>query len=109
MMRPELLNRIDKIIVFRALTKKDALKILDLQLDDLRTRLLKKGIGLQVSPKAKQYLMEQGYDALNGARPMRRLLQETLEDAIAGGMLDESYHTGDVVTVNTKKTKTVKT
>ncbi len=103
MMRPELLNRIDKVIVFRALTKKDALKILDLQLEDLRARLIKKGIGLQVSPKAKQYLIEQGYDAHNGARPMRRLLQETLEDAIAAGLLDDSYHTGDVVTVNTKK------
>ncbi len=105
MMRPELLNRIDKIIVFRALTKKDALRILDLQLDDLRARLLKKGIGLQVSPKAKQYLLEQGYDAHNGARPMRRLLQETLEDAIAAGLLDDVYHTGDVVTVNAKRTK----
>jgi ATP-dependent Clp protease ATP-binding subunit ClpC len=105
MMRPELLNRIDKTIVFRALTRKDALKILDIQLDDLRARLLKKGIGLQVSPKAKQYLIEQGYDALNGARPMRRLLQETLEDAIAGGLLEDNYHTGDVVTVNTKKSQ----
>jgi ATP-dependent Clp protease ATP-binding subunit ClpB len=47
--------------------------------------------------------MEQGYDALNGARPMRRLLQETLEDAIAAGLLEDSYHTGDVVTVNTRK------
>jgi ATP-dependent Clp protease ATP-binding subunit ClpC len=105
MMRPELLNRIDKVIVFRALTKKDALKILDLQLEDLRARLIKKGIGLQVSPKAKDYLIERGYDAHNGARPMRRLLQETLEDAIAAGLLEENYHTGDVVTVNTKKTK----
>ena len=105
MMRPELLNRIDKTIVFRALTRKDALKILDIQLEDLRSRLLRKGIGLQVSPKAKQHLMERGYDALNGARPMRRLLQETLEDAIAGGLLEENYHTGDVVTVNTKKGK----
>ena len=96
MMRPELLNRIDKIIVFRALTKKDALKILDLQLEDLRSRLVKKGIGLQVTKAAKQYLMEQGYDAHNGARPMRRLLQETLEDAIAAGLLDDSYHKGDV-------------
>jgi ATP-dependent Clp protease ATP-binding subunit ClpC len=104
LMRPELLNRIDKVIVFRALTKKDALKILDIQLEDLRTRIVKKGIGLQVSPKAKLYLLERGYDALNGARPMRRLLQETLEDAIAGGMLEDNYHTGDVVTVNTKKT-----
>jgi len=105
MMRPELLNRIDKTIVFRALTRKNALKILDIQLEDLRSRLVKKGIGLEVSPKAKQYLMEQGYDAHNGARPMRRLLQETLEDAIAGGLLEDNYHTGDVVTVNTKKTK----
>src|SRR2546425_5567194 len=47
-----------KTIVFRALTRKDALRILDIQLDDLRSRLLKKGIGLQVSPKAKQYLIE---------------------------------------------------
>jgi ATP-dependent Clp protease ATP-binding subunit ClpC len=105
MMRPELLNRIDKMIVFRALTKKDALKILDIQLDDLRSRLIKKGIGLQVSPKAKEYLMERGYDALNGARPMRRLLQETLEDAIAAGLLEDNYHTGDVVTVNAKRGK----
>jgi ATP-dependent Clp protease ATP-binding subunit ClpC len=103
MMRPELLNRIDKIIVFRALTKKDALRILDIQLEDLRSRLIKKGIGLQVSPKAKQFLLERGYDALNGARPMRRLLQETLEDAIAAGLLEDEYRTGDVVTVNTKK------
>jgi ATP-dependent Clp protease ATP-binding subunit ClpC len=102
-MRPELLNRIDKIIVFRALTKKDALRILDLQLDDLRSRLVKKGIGLSVSKAAKEHLLEQGYDALNGARPMRRLLQETLEDAIAAGMLDDSYHKGDVVNVGTKK------
>jgi ATP-dependent Clp protease ATP-binding subunit ClpC len=105
MMRPELLNRIDKVIVFRALTKKDALHILDLQLEDLRSRLVKKGIGLQVSPKAKDYLMERGYDALNGARPMRRLIQETLEDAIAAGLLEDNYHTGDVVTVNTRKDK----
>lgn len=104
-MRPELLNRIDKIIVFRALTRKDALKILDIQLDDLRDRLVKKGIGLQVSKNAKQYLLEQGYDSHNGARPMRRLIQETLEDAIAAGLLDESYHKGDVVTVKAQKTR----
>jgi ATP-dependent Clp protease ATP-binding subunit ClpC len=103
MMRPELLNRIDKVIVFRALTKKDALKILDLQLEDLRARLVKKGIGLQVNSAAKEVLLEKGYDAHNGARPMRRLLQETLEDAIAAGLLDDSYHKGDVVTVSAKK------
>jgi ATP-dependent Clp protease ATP-binding subunit ClpC len=104
-MRPELLNRIDKVIVFRALTKKDALKILDLQLEDLRSRLVKKGLGLSVTKAAKEYLMEKGYDAHNGARPMRRLLQETLEDAIAAGLLDDSYHKGDLVTVTTKRQK----
>jgi ATP-dependent Clp protease ATP-binding subunit ClpC len=103
MMRPELLNRIDKVIVFRALTKNDALKILDLQLEDLRARLVKKGIGLEVTKAAKQYLLEQGYDTHNGARPMRRLLQETLEDAIAGGMLSEDYQKGDIVNVGAKK------
>ncbi len=108
MMRPELLNRIDKVIVFRALTKNDALKILDLQLDDLRARLVKKGIGLQVTKAAKEYLLEQGYDAHNGARPMRRLLQETLEDSIAGGMLSEDYQKGDIVNVSAKKTPKAK-
>lgn len=103
MMRPELLNRIDKVIVFRALTKKDALKILDLQLEDLRSRLVKKGIGLQVNRAAKDYLLDKGYDALNGARPMRRLLQETLEDAIAAGLLEDAFHKGDVVSVAVKK------
>ena len=104
MMRPELLNRIDKVVVFRALSKKDALKILDLQLDDLRARLVKRGIGLYVNKAAKQHLLEQGYDMHNGARPMRRLLQETLEDAIAAGLLEDSYHKGDIVSVSAKKT-----
>ncbi|HVX58416.1 MAG TPA: ATP-dependent Clp protease ATP-binding subunit [Candidatus Saccharimonadales bacterium] len=103
MMRPELLNRIDKVIVFRALTKKDALAILDLQLDDLRSRLVKRGIGLEVDKTAKEYLLEHGYDAHNGARPMRRLIQETVEDAIAAGLLDESYHKGDIVKVSTQR------
>jgi ATP-dependent Clp protease ATP-binding subunit ClpA len=65
--------------------------------------LVKKGIGLSVSKLAKEYLLEDGNDAMNGARPMRRLLQETLEDAIAAGLLEDSYHKGDVVTVTTKK------
>ena len=102
MMRPELLNRIDKTIVFRALTKKDALRILDLQIADLADRLVKKGVSLKVSTTAKQHLLEQGYDALNGARPMRRLLQETLEDNIAAGLIDETYQKGDVVNVGAR-------
>lgn len=76
------------------------MKILDLQLDELRKRLIKKGIGLEVTTLAKQKLLEDGYDAKNGARPMRRLLQETLEDKIATGLLDESYQKGDIIRVS---------
>jgi ATP-dependent Clp protease ATP-binding subunit ClpC len=102
-MRPELLNRIDKSIVFRALTQKDIFKIIDLQVDDLRTRLQKKGIGLELTTAGKQYLLEHGYDAKNGVRPLRRLIQDTLEDHIALQLLDEQYTTGDIVKVSAKK------
>jgi len=101
-MRPELLNRIDKMIVFRALTKKDALRILDLQIDELRQRLVKHGLGLEVRPTAKQHILEEGYDAHNGVRPLRRLLQDTIEDHIALEMLESQYGKGDIVEVGVK-------
>ncbi len=103
MMRPELLNRIDKTIVFRALTKKDILRIIDLQLDDLRTRLSKQGVGLEVSPPAKQHLLEQGYDAKNGVRPLRRLIQDTIEDHVALELLGEKLTKGHILQVAAKK------
>ncbi len=99
MMRPELLNRIDKMIVFRALTKKDVIRILDLQLDELRQRLVKHGLGLDVSSSAKKHLLKQGYDAHNGVRPMRRLLQDTIEDHVALELLDSKYQKGDIIKV----------
>ena len=101
-MRPELLNRIDKVVVFRGLTKKDVLSILDLQLEELRKRLVKQGLGLQVTPAAKQYLLEHGYDAHNGVRPMRRLIEDTIEDHIAFKILDEAYQKGQIVQIASK-------
>jgi ATP-dependent Clp protease ATP-binding subunit ClpC len=103
MMRPELLNRIDKVIVFRALTKLDVLKILDLQLQELRDRLVKHGLGLNITAQAKQHLLENGYDSHNGVRPMRRLIQDTLEDQIATELLNEKYQKGIIVQVGAKK------
>jgi ATP-dependent Clp protease ATP-binding subunit ClpC len=103
MMRPELLNRIDKTIVFHALTKKNIAEILELQVKELQDRLVKRGIRIKLTPKAKQYMLEHGYDQQNGVRPMRRLLQDTLEDQLAGGLLSEDYRTGDVIEVGTKK------
>jgi len=101
-MRPELLNRIDKTVVFRALTKKDALKILDLQIEELRQRLVKHGLGLEIKQAAKQHLLEDGYDPHNGVRPLRRLLQDTIEDHIALEMLEDQYHKGHIVEVGVK-------
>lgn len=101
MLRPELLNRIDKVLVFRALTKKNIVKILDLQIAELQERLFKKGIAIKVSPRAKEYFISHGYDALNGVRPMRRLLQDTLEDHIATSLLGGDYGKGDIVEVGT--------
>lgn len=102
-MRPELLNRIDKIVVFRALTKKDIFHIIDLQADELRTRLRKHGLGLQMSAAAKQYLLEHGYDAHNGVRPLRRLMQDTIEDHVALELLNSAYTKGHIVHVTTQK------
>jgi len=104
-LRPELLNRIDKTIVFRALTKKDIHHIIDLQIDELRARLQKQGIGVQLNMPAKQYLLDNGYDAKNGVRPLRRLIQDTIEDYIAVGLLEDKYPKGTIVHVGVKNGK----
>lgn len=105
MMRPELLNRIDKTVVFRALTKQEITRILDLQISELSERLLRQGLAIKIKPAAKKLLVEQGYDAQNGVRPMRRLLQETLEDEISNGLLKGIYQKGMLITVSVKSGK----
>ncbi len=100
--RPEFLNRIDRIVVFRALSKPDAKKILDLQLADLQRRLNEQKITIKVSPSAKEYLVEQGYDIDQGARPMRRAIQDLVEDPLAQGILSGSFKAGDTVVVNSR-------
>ena len=103
LMRPELINRLDKIIVFKALTKQEANKILDLQLAELSKRLERKGIGVSVQAAAKKILLDKGYDASNGVRPLRRIIQDMVEDEIADGLLDERYEKGDIIRVTANK------
>jgi len=105
LLRPELLNRIDKTIVFRALTHKDIYRIIDLQIDELKARLQRKGLSLQLSTGAKQYLLENGYDAKNGVRPLRRLIQDTIEDHLSLELLDEKYVKGDIIQVASKNSQ----
>ncbi len=102
-MRPEFLNRIDKIVVFRALTKKDIYRIIDLQIDELNKRLQKKGMAVRLTPATKQYLLEHGYDPKNGVRPLRRLIQDTVEDHIATELLNETYQKGDIINIGAQK------
>ncbi len=101
-LRPELLNRIDKVIVFRGLTRKDIYRIIDLQIDELKKRLQKHAITVRLTSKAKQYLLEHGYDAKNGVRPLRRLIQDTIEDQMATELLDDKYSKGDVIHVGSR-------
>ena len=103
MMRPELINRFDGIIVFRALTRAEVGKIFDLLIDELRTRINRKGLGLTVDRSAKKWFIDRGYDTKNGARPLRRVIQNNLEHMIADGLLAEEYHKGDVIEVGVEK------
>jgi ATP-dependent Clp protease ATP-binding subunit ClpC len=101
-MRPEFLNRIDKTIVFRALTKKDIFRIVDLQIAELGTRIRRQGLGIQITTAGKQYLLDHGYDAKNGVRPLRRLIQDEIEDHLAEALLSDSYQKGDIISISVK-------
>ena len=97
--RPEFLNRIDAQIVFKTLSQTDIKKILALQLAGLQRRLDEQQIKLRVTPSARFLLMEKGYDMRQGARPMRRAIQDLVEDPLATGLLNHSVKEGDTVTV----------
>ena len=102
-MRPELLNRFDAIVTFRALTHKEVGKIFDNLVAELQDRLARKGVRLVIKPSAKRLLIQKGYDEKMGARPLRRALQDELEHKIADGILAGSYEKGSILEVNTKK------
>jgi len=85
--RPELLNRFDETIVFRKLDKKDAVAILEIEIDALRERLAAAGIKLQLPKKSVEFLAEKGYDSALGARPLRRTIRKYLEDPLAEKIL----------------------
>jgi ATP-dependent Clp protease ATP-binding subunit ClpC len=102
-MRPELINRLDGIVTFRALTRDEVGKIFDLLIDELGRRLVRKGIGLSVKSSAKRLLIDKGYSAKFGARPLRRVIEDELEHAIAEGILDGRYQKGAILEITTEK------
>lgn len=103
MMRPELINRFDAIVVFHALNRKEVGSIFDLQIDELRTRLRRKGLALKINPAAKKLLMDKGYDPRYGVRPLRRVIQDELEHTIAENLISGTYEKGHVLEVGAKR------
>lgn len=103
MMRPELINRFDAIVTFRALTPKEVGRIFDNLLAELQGRLVRKAIQLAVAPSAKKAILKQGHDEKYGARPLRRAMQDMLEHEIAEGILSGNYDKGTVLKATAQK------
>ena len=98
--RPEFLNRVDANVVFHPLNKEHIRKIVDLMINTVNERLEEKGMKLEVSDAAKDLLGEKGYDEVFGARPLRRVIQDMVEDKLSEGMLDGKFQSGDTVVVD---------
>ena len=98
--RPEFLNRIDQSVVFRALQQEHIRQIVNLELDDLRENLKAKGMFLTVSDALLDHLGEDGFDPVFGARPLRRVIQNQIEDPLSDAVLQEHYTEGDTVRVD---------
>ncbi|XP_047081613.1 chaperone protein ClpD1, chloroplastic-like [Lolium rigidum] len=101
--RPELLNRIDEMVVFRPLEETQMLAILDIILQELKGKLLALGIGLEVSDAMKSLICQEGYDKSYGARPLRRAVTQLMEDVISEAILFGEYKPGDTILVDTNK------
>ncbi|NOX97325.1 MAG: AAA domain-containing protein, partial [Nitrospirae bacterium] len=104
--RPEFLNRIDETIVFRSLTREELKQIVELMLEEVRERLAglaEKKVKIEVSPQAKEFLIDKGYDPSFGARPLRRAIQRYLENPLAEEILKGNLKEGSVVKAGIKK------
>jgi ATP-dependent Clp protease ATP-binding subunit ClpB len=97
--RPEFLNRIDEIVIFRALGSEEIHKIVDIQLEDLRKRLRERKISIVLSPEARDLLAERGYDPVFGARPLKRTIQRMVENPLAVEVLAGRFQEGDQIRI----------
>ena len=98
--RPEFLNRLDEIVMFKPLTKDNIAGIVDLIIADLNKRIADKEISIAVTDEAKTYIVENGYDPTYGARPLKRYVQKNVETLLARKILAGEVQMGDVVTID---------
>jgi ATP-dependent Clp protease ATP-binding subunit ClpB len=101
--RPEFMNRIDEVVVFHPLDKEQIRQIADLQINHLRARLAERELGLNVSKEALDYLASSGYDPVYGARPLKRSIQQHIENPLAQEILSGKFSPGDTISVDVKK------
>jgi ATP-dependent Clp protease ATP-binding subunit ClpC len=99
--RPEFLNRIDDVIVFHELTKPEVIEIADLFITRLRDQLTLQGLGLELSASAQSFIADKGYDPELGARPLRRAIQQYIEDTLSEKLLFKEFTTGQTIVVDT--------
>ena len=105
--RPEFLNRIDATVVFHQLDESEILSIVDLMMDQVKKELDEKKIGLEITEEAKKHLAEKGFDPVLGARPLRRLIQNEVEDSLSDEVLGGHLNDGDVAVVDFEDDKIV--
>jgi ATP-dependent Clp protease ATP-binding subunit ClpB len=101
--RPEFLNRIDDIVIFKRLSEDDLKQIVELQVNQLVNRVSERGIKIVLTDKARALLAERGYDPTYGARPLKRVIQKELVDKLALKVLEGEFAEGDTVKVDAKK------
>jgi ATP-dependent Clp protease ATP-binding subunit ClpB len=98
--KPEFVNRLDDIVVFRSLSNDDLAQIVEITIDRLQQRLFERRLELAVTPSARSWLADHGYDPTYGARPLRRLMQKEIDDRLATALLSGDIHDGDTVKVD---------
>jgi ATP-dependent Clp protease ATP-binding subunit ClpB len=98
--KPEFLNRVDEIIIFHSLSREDIKKVIDIQAERLKARLRERGLGIELTEAAKEFLAKEGYDPVYGARPLKRAIQRHIQDALALKLLEGAFEEGDTVLVD---------
>jgi len=105
--RPEFLNRVDEVIVFHELSKDEVVQIVDLMTKRVSDQLESQGMGLELTPAAKLLLAEKGYDPTLGARPLRRAIQQMVEDPLSERILWKEFHVGETIVVDVEDSEIV--
>jgi ATP-dependent Clp protease ATP-binding subunit ClpC len=105
--RPEFINRVDSVIVFRSLNKEDISEIVELELNKVANRLHEHSITLEATPAALEKLAEMGYDPDMGARPLRRVIQQEIEDALSDSLLGGEFENCTMISVDVKDDKII--